>query len=295
MPAPGSSVVTVTRQRTLGRFAGTALLLVVMAAGCGDGGASRKGGDPEVTAGGPEQDGSTPSGEDSGRAPPDEADAASSEDASDAPASGPDAANAGFRDDPECFGVDLGGLDPQAVRCGTVTVPLHHEDPGAGTIELAVAVLAGGDADRFDHPTLLLGGGPGMPMVETLLTSLRHRIAYDIGPDLIVLDQRGVGLSTPALDCPELDELGTRAVEDPPTVLVAVATVESGWSPTVWRWMPSIRSRTPGTSTSSVARSTRSAWTSWPSPTARRSRSWLPPNTRKGSARWSSTPRSTPR
>ena len=127
-----------------------------------------------------------------------------------------------FRVDPDCFDVDIGGLDPEAVTCGTVTVPLRHADPAAGTIELAVAVLAGSEAERFDHPTLLLGGSPGGVMVEPFLTLLGPRIAYDVGPDLIVLDQRGVGLSRPALDCPELAELGTRIVEDPAAELAAI-------------------------------------------------------------------------
>jgi pimeloyl-ACP methyl ester carboxylesterase len=125
--------------------------------------------------------------------------------------------------DPECFGLDTGGLRTDDVTCATVTVPLRHDDPAAGTIELAVAVLPGRHADEFEHPTLLLGGGPGGAMVEPFLTSLGVRMAYDVGPDLIVVDQRGVGLSEPALDCPELRGLGLE--EDPvegPTAYLSV-------------------------------------------------------------------------
>jgi pimeloyl-ACP methyl ester carboxylesterase len=146
--------------------------------------------------------------------------AATEEDAGTTP--GAEAVEPEFRVDPDCFDVATGGLRPEDVTCGTLTVPLRHEDPAAGTIELAVAVLSGSDAERFDHPTLLLGGGPGGPMVETYLTSLQARIADDVGPDLIVLDQRGVGLSRPALDCPELGELGTRIVEEPAAELTAI-------------------------------------------------------------------------
>jgi pimeloyl-ACP methyl ester carboxylesterase len=126
--------------------------------------------------------------------------------------------------DRECFGLDTGGLRIEDVTCATVTVPLRHDDPAAGTIELAVAVLPGRHADEFDHPTLLLGGGPGEAMVEPFLTSFGLRMAYDVGPDLIVLDQRGVGLSDPALDCPELRELGHEAdvAQDPTPVLAAL-------------------------------------------------------------------------
>jgi pimeloyl-ACP methyl ester carboxylesterase len=126
--------------------------------------------------------------------------------------------------DPECFGLDTGGLSTEDVTCATVTVPLRHDDPAAGTIELAAVVLPGRNADEFEHPTLLLGGGPGGAMVEAFLTSLGHRMAYDVGPDLIVLDQRGVGLSKPALDCPELRGLGLEAdaLEDPTAYLAAL-------------------------------------------------------------------------
>jgi pimeloyl-ACP methyl ester carboxylesterase len=126
--------------------------------------------------------------------------------------------------DPECFGLDTGGLRTEDVTCATVTVPLRHDDPAAGTIDLAVAVLPGRQADEFVAPSLLLGGGPGGAMVEPFLTSLGRRMAYDVGPDLIVLDQRGVGLSEPALDCPELGELGLEAdaAEDPSAALTAL-------------------------------------------------------------------------
>lgn len=113
-----------------------------------------------------------------------------------------------LRVDAECFGVDV-TVEASQVTCGTVAVPLDHTDVETGTVELAVAVLEGRTRDRFPHPLLVLGGGPGGAMVVPFLSLLEVRAGYDIGPDLIVVDQRGTGLSRPSLDCPELDGLDT--------------------------------------------------------------------------------------
>jgi pimeloyl-ACP methyl ester carboxylesterase len=130
-----------------------------------------------------------------------------------------------FSADPDCFGLDIGRLKAEDVSCATVTVPLHHDEPEAGTIDLAVAMLAGRRAEEFDQPTLLLGGGPGLAVVEPFLTSPGPRMVLDVGPDLVVFDQRGIGLSRPALDCPELVDLELEWpwVDDPTAELAALA------------------------------------------------------------------------
>lgn len=109
-----------------------------------------------------------------------------------------------FRPDDDCFGLAVTGLDGDEVSCGTVGVPLDHAEPGGEQIELAVAVI-GGDDDH-ERPLLLLGGGPGEVMVETMLTEPAMQRAHDTGRETIVLDQRGVGNSRPALDCPRVDD-----------------------------------------------------------------------------------------
>lgn len=115
-----------------------------------------------------------------------------------------------FREDDDCFGITPTGLEAGDVRCGMVEVPLHYDDPDGATIELAVAHLTGSDPGVSDHPLIVLGGGPGEVMIEPFLTEPLARQLFDVGPDLILLDQRGVGSSRPSLECDEVDDLGVQ-------------------------------------------------------------------------------------
>ena len=91
-------------------------------------------------------------------------------------------------------------LDAQdAVRCGRVTVPLDRADPAAGTAELQLAIVTSTASDPAE-PILYLEGGPGGSAVATVpfwWTTSRLRAHGDV----IVVDQRGTGFSTPSLDC----------------------------------------------------------------------------------------------
>jgi pimeloyl-ACP methyl ester carboxylesterase len=87
--------------------------------------------------------------------------------------------------------------------CGTITVPLDHSGRTPGRMRLAVAAERG---DR-DKPILVaLSGGPGQGSVEAIGT-----FAVTLEPllrthRLVVIDQRGTGLSAP-LRCPDLQKL----------------------------------------------------------------------------------------
>ncbi len=106
------------------------------------------------------------------------------------------------------------------VECGTVTVPENRDQPSGGTVELAVARVRSPSAEGNTNPVVRLTGGPGFPAIRAL------RIPTDQGGvgsnpllldhDLIYVDQRGTGFSTPSLDCPERDEAiwSTLAVAD---------------------------------------------------------------------------------
>ena len=152
---------------------------------------------------------SDPNGQAEEPAPSDTEDATDHADADDTT---PDAIDASvidpvFREDDDCFGITPSGLEVEDVQCGTVEVPLHYDDPDGHTIDLAVAYLAGSDPEVSDHPLIVLGGGPGEVMVEPFLTEPFARQLFDVGPDLIILDQRGVGSSRPSLTCEEIDDL----------------------------------------------------------------------------------------
>lgn len=92
-----------------------------------------------------------------------------------------------------------GGTDP-TVTCGYVTVPENRDEPRGRQVRLAVARLAS-RAAQPGTPILYLHGGPGGSSLSNLAgwsgSALRDE------RDLVLLDQRGSGRSTPSLDCPE--------------------------------------------------------------------------------------------
>lgn len=130
-------------------------------------------------------------------------------------ATGDDAA---FERAPSCFGVQPVSGDLGDVRCGYVTVPLDHAEPDGPTIRLAVAVLPATDPDAGDEPVVVLEGGPGGHLVEPALSLPPHREQLQIGPETVLMDQRGVGLSEPALECPGYDAAIEAAATHPDAV-----------------------------------------------------------------------------
>lgn len=126
--------------------------------------------------------------------------------------------DAAFEPDPSCFGVHPVSGDLGDIRCGYVTVPLDHANPDGPTIRLAVAVLPATDPDAGDDPVIVLEGGPGGHLVEPALSLPPHREQLQIGPETVLMDQRGVGLSEPALECPGYDEATEAAATHPEAV-----------------------------------------------------------------------------
>ena len=113
--------------------------------------------------------------------------------------------------DPDCFGRGAAGAEQR--ECGTVQVPLDHDAPGEGTIEVAVVVDESTETEGAEAPVLLLGGGPGEAMVETYLTGRDLRQETVVGRAIVVMDQRGAGASDPVLECPDLPALTFQVYE----------------------------------------------------------------------------------
>jgi pimeloyl-ACP methyl ester carboxylesterase len=93
----------------------------------------------------------------------------------------------------------------EGVRCATLVVPAdRHDATDDAVVELAVAILpATGPAPAAD-PILYLEGGPGGASVawfDAWLDPPWSRLRRD--RDVILLDQRGTGYSTPSLGCEE--------------------------------------------------------------------------------------------
>lgn len=107
----------------------------------------------------------------------------------------------------DCFTELPAGMTTDDVRCGLVTVPLEHADPEGETIEVAVVVVEATGSSPAADPVLMLGGGPGEKLIAAfpLLFGEGTPFASILGErDIVLLDQRGVGFSQPALDCPEV-------------------------------------------------------------------------------------------
>ena len=119
-----------------------------------------------------------------------------------------------------------------AAECRYVAVPAFRGGDSDAEVLLAVAAISSGArAPGSGNPVLLIGGGPGGGMFgsawpehdympgwfEHLQPLLRDR-------DAILFDQRGVGLSIPNMNCPEIDRLASEAVAP------IAANAEEGWA-----------------------------------------------------------------
>jgi len=85
---------------------------------------------------------------------------------------------------------------------GTLSVPMRRASPDAGRVELAFVRLSAADPGRTGTPLVFLTGGPGLSAIGAgrgrlfdLFDALRST------GDVILLDQRGCGESTPSLAC----------------------------------------------------------------------------------------------
>ena len=107
-----------------------------------------------------------------------------------------------------------------AVECGFVVVPEDHSDPSGPTIRLAIAVLRDQSDEHQPDPVILLSGGPGEKTVAN--SPALGPVLAPIHPnrDLIVFDQRGVGLSEPALECPEFVQALFDLLDEPESEVV---------------------------------------------------------------------------
>lgn len=88
--------------------------------------------------------------------------------------------------------------------CGQLEVLLDYAKPDGDTIILSVVILRQPDGNPEPDPIIYLEGGPGGSILKRLDSAYRSRFLplFSANRDIIIFDQRGVGLSEPALDCP---------------------------------------------------------------------------------------------
>ncbi len=98
------------------------------------------------------------------------------------------------------------------VECGYLIVPEARSDAsgwrGADrSIRLFVTIVRSDNPHPKPDPVILLSGGPGVSSQSMLESEERAQLRDVIltERDLITFDQRGTGLSEPALTCPDID------------------------------------------------------------------------------------------
>lgn len=101
-------------------------------------------------------------------------------------------------------------VEGRDVACGYLTVPEQRSQESLQTgrlIRLAVAVFHPTGGATYPDPVIFLAGGPGFSVLEALYYQFEalSEAPFAAGRDLVVFDQRGIGLSQPALDCPGYD------------------------------------------------------------------------------------------
>ncbi|MFN2188789.1 MAG: alpha/beta fold hydrolase, partial [Candidatus Promineifilaceae bacterium] len=94
-------------------------------------------------------------------------------------------------------------IEGETIVCGSVVVPEERSGGAEPTIRLAVVIFKAQSPNPQPDPVILLSGGPGEKTVKSALDVSQVLASFRDERDLIIFDQRGVGLSEPALECPE--------------------------------------------------------------------------------------------
>lgn len=90
-----------------------------------------------------------------------------------------------------------------AIDCGFVMGAEDHTQPDNGrTIKLAVAIIRSQNKNKAPDPVLHLAGGPGGAFVAIAPLMALDFTTWLENRDVILFDQRGMGLSEPRLSCP---------------------------------------------------------------------------------------------
>jgi pimeloyl-ACP methyl ester carboxylesterase len=91
------------------------------------------------------------------------------------------------------------------ITCGYLTVPEDRGAPAGRSIRLAVAIAWTARTPRQADPIVYLAGGPGSAAMASTPALARGWATFLAHRDLIVVDQRGTGLSQPHLNCTAQD------------------------------------------------------------------------------------------
>jgi pimeloyl-ACP methyl ester carboxylesterase len=105
------------------------------------------------------------------------------------------------------------------VECGFVRVPEDRAHPNGRMITVPAAVIHASTAHPARDPIVFLDGGPSFGAISSFPPDFYFNHAgYSANRDVILVDTRGTGLSTPRLGCPEFDRAEVRAFYSKPSV-----------------------------------------------------------------------------
>jgi pimeloyl-ACP methyl ester carboxylesterase len=91
------------------------------------------------------------------------------------------------------------------IACGYLHVPEDRNQENSSEIQLHVAIIKSYGDKPVPDPVVVLQGGPGYKALENIDYWLFLFQKVIQTRDVIVFDQRGVGFSTPSLNCPEVE------------------------------------------------------------------------------------------
>jgi pimeloyl-ACP methyl ester carboxylesterase len=92
--------------------------------------------------------------------------------------------------------------DAPGVQCATADLPMDYDHPQGTQVHIAVARVPATDPTQRIGSLFLNFGGPGAPAVDYLQSEGAGLLAgLNARFDIVAFDPRGVGQSTPAIDC----------------------------------------------------------------------------------------------
>ena len=97
------------------------------------------------------------------------------------------------------FTLPAGEVEDETLYCGYLVVPETRAQPNSPEVSLAIAVLVSPNPDAAADPLVYLAGGPGASAL--LEVGEWAQSPFRAQRDIILIDQRGVGYSFPALEC----------------------------------------------------------------------------------------------
>jgi pimeloyl-ACP methyl ester carboxylesterase len=114
------------------------------------------------------------------------------------------------------FKVKGGAFPSSHIRCGYLVVPENRQSDSGKTIRVAVAIFKATQPHPAPDPLVYLIGGPGGTIIASWGSSIVANglnLYYFGNRDLVLVDQRGTGLSKPQLACPEVDRAGWQGLD----------------------------------------------------------------------------------